>query len=269
MIRVHPPCLLAAALLRLFGRPSPRPARRLPRQLLATVVVEPARVPRETTFDGAVEAMNQSTVSAQTSGRVVELPFDVGDYVEKGAVIVRITDDRAARAAAGSKRRSRRRRHAWPKRSSPSIAPRTSTRSGSSPRRSWTRPPRISTRPERAPNGRAPSRRSARRPRLHGDPRALRRHRGRAPRAARRNRCARQAAHDRPVARAPARPRRHAAAAHRSAAQAPQGARDPAGRPVGRRRGAHPAGRRSGHAHVPRAGRRCRRATTASFRERW
>ena len=58
---------------------------------LASQVVEVSRVPRETAFDGAVEAINQSTVSAQTTGRVVELPFDVGDYVEKDAVIVRFT----------------------------------------------------------------------------------------------------------------------------------------------------------------------------------
>jgi RND family efflux transporter MFP subunit len=58
---------------------------------LATAVVQPARFARETAFDGAVEALNQSTVAAQTSGRVVELPYDVGDYVEKGAVIVRFT----------------------------------------------------------------------------------------------------------------------------------------------------------------------------------
>lgn len=62
-----------------------------PAASLATVVVQPARVARETAFDGAVEALNQSTVAAQTSGRVVELPFDVGDHVEKGAVIVRFT----------------------------------------------------------------------------------------------------------------------------------------------------------------------------------
>ncbi len=58
---------------------------------LATVTVEPARVARETVFDGAIEALNQTTVAAQTTGRVVELPYDVGDYVEKGAVIVRLT----------------------------------------------------------------------------------------------------------------------------------------------------------------------------------
>lgn len=59
---------------------------------LATVTVERTVVPREMSFDGIVEAVNQATVSAQTSGRVLELPFDVGDYVEKGAVIVRIRD---------------------------------------------------------------------------------------------------------------------------------------------------------------------------------
>lgn len=68
---------------------------------LATVVVQPALVAREMAFDGAVEALNQSTVAAQTSGRVVELPFDVGDHVEKGAVIVRFTatEQRAKRQA--------------------------------------------------------------------------------------------------------------------------------------------------------------------------
>jgi len=69
---------------------------------LAVQTVESSRVPRETAFDGAVEAINQSTVSAQTTGRVVELPFDVGDYVEKDAVIVRFTttEQRARSGAA-------------------------------------------------------------------------------------------------------------------------------------------------------------------------
>lgn len=58
---------------------------------LATVVAQRASVARETAFDGAVEAIDQSTVAAQTSGRVMELFFDVGDYVEKGAVILRLT----------------------------------------------------------------------------------------------------------------------------------------------------------------------------------
>ena len=47
---------------------------------------------RERVWDGRVEAVNQATVSAQTSGRIAELPFDVNDYVEAGAVVMRFTD---------------------------------------------------------------------------------------------------------------------------------------------------------------------------------
>jgi RND family efflux transporter MFP subunit len=36
--------------------------------------------------------VNQATVSAQTSGRIAELPFDVNDFVDKGKVIMRFTD---------------------------------------------------------------------------------------------------------------------------------------------------------------------------------
>ena len=58
---------------------------------LNTVVAERAPVARETAFDGTLEAIDQSTVAAQTSGRVTAVLYDVGDYVEKGAVIVRLT----------------------------------------------------------------------------------------------------------------------------------------------------------------------------------
>jgi RND family efflux transporter MFP subunit len=56
----------------------------------ATVVFE--RAPRERIWDGTVEAINQATVSAQTSGRVAEIVYDVNDFVEAGAVIMRFTD---------------------------------------------------------------------------------------------------------------------------------------------------------------------------------
>ncbi|MDX5408547.1 MAG: efflux RND transporter periplasmic adaptor subunit [Chromatiaceae bacterium] len=39
-----------------------------------------------------VEAIAASTVSAQTSGRIIELPYDVNDLVPQGAVIVRFSD---------------------------------------------------------------------------------------------------------------------------------------------------------------------------------
>jgi len=47
---------------------------------------------RERVWDGRVEAVNQATVSAQTSGRIAELPFDVNDYVGTGDVLMRFTD---------------------------------------------------------------------------------------------------------------------------------------------------------------------------------
>ena len=52
--------------------------------------------------DGLVEAVRQSTVSAQISGRVKEINFDVGDHVSKGQVILRIDEREAAQAVAGS-----------------------------------------------------------------------------------------------------------------------------------------------------------------------
>ncbi|WJG09910.1 efflux RND transporter periplasmic adaptor subunit [Aliiglaciecola sp. LCG003] len=59
---------------------------------LETVSAEQRTINIEVQFDGIVEAVNRSTVSAQTSGRIVELPFDVGDFVAQGEVIARLTD---------------------------------------------------------------------------------------------------------------------------------------------------------------------------------
>jgi len=49
-------------------------------------------VPREYRLDGVVEAVNRSTVSAQTRGQVEQILFDVDDYVEKGQLIVKLKD---------------------------------------------------------------------------------------------------------------------------------------------------------------------------------
>jgi len=43
-------------------------------------------------LDGVVEAVNQSTLSSQTSGQVEAIYFDVNDYVEKDQVILVIND---------------------------------------------------------------------------------------------------------------------------------------------------------------------------------
>ncbi|MFP5306916.1 MAG: efflux RND transporter periplasmic adaptor subunit [Gammaproteobacteria bacterium] len=69
---------------------------------LQNIVVTAEAMPDEVLFDAALEAVHQSTVAAQTSARVEALPFDVGDYVEKGEVIVRFraTEPQARAASA-------------------------------------------------------------------------------------------------------------------------------------------------------------------------
>lgn len=57
---------------------------------LKTMTLESVEVPLLQVLDGTVEAINRSTVSAQTSGRVLEINYDVDDFVEKGAVLVRL-----------------------------------------------------------------------------------------------------------------------------------------------------------------------------------
>ncbi|HRY19759.1 MAG TPA: efflux RND transporter periplasmic adaptor subunit [Candidatus Competibacteraceae bacterium] len=47
-------------------------------------------LPDEYVLDGVIEAVNRSTVSAQTAGRVEEIMVDVNDFVSQGAPIVRI-----------------------------------------------------------------------------------------------------------------------------------------------------------------------------------
>ncbi|HEC29969.1 MAG TPA: efflux RND transporter periplasmic adaptor subunit [Gammaproteobacteria bacterium] len=44
------------------------------------------------TLDGVTEAVHQSTISAQVTGRVERLFFDVGDYVKKGEILVQFRD---------------------------------------------------------------------------------------------------------------------------------------------------------------------------------
>jgi len=57
---------------------------------LATMVVARESAPTERLLDGTVEAVHQSTVSAQTAGRVTDVFFDVNDRVPTGALIMRI-----------------------------------------------------------------------------------------------------------------------------------------------------------------------------------
>jgi len=86
---------LATALLACGQAPSGAPPATLPP--LESIVLELQHAPLERQLDGKIEAVNQGTVAAQTSGRVTEILYDVNDFVPAGAVIVRIraTEQRA------------------------------------------------------------------------------------------------------------------------------------------------------------------------------
>ena len=57
-----------------------------------TVPVERSELRETLVLDGVIEAVQQSTVSAQTSGTVQRLPFDVDDSVVAGDLIVQLDD---------------------------------------------------------------------------------------------------------------------------------------------------------------------------------
>ncbi len=59
---------------------------------LKTAPVQKLELPRNLVLTGTVEPVDQSTVSAQTSGRVQQILADVNDYVKQGSVIVRLRD---------------------------------------------------------------------------------------------------------------------------------------------------------------------------------
>jgi RND family efflux transporter MFP subunit len=63
---------------------------------LETVSVSYTEVPRVYRLDGVVEAVNKTTVSAQISGQIEVILFDVDDYVEKDEVIIRLNDKQPA-----------------------------------------------------------------------------------------------------------------------------------------------------------------------------
>ena len=81
----------AAALLAACGHDAGKP-RAVPPVTFATALAATQSATQERVWDGVVDAVHKATLSAQTGGRVTELPFDVNDYVQVGDVIVRFTD---------------------------------------------------------------------------------------------------------------------------------------------------------------------------------
>lgn len=59
---------------------------------LETLVVGAGPAAREQQVDGVLEAVNQATLSAQTSARLLALPVDVNDRVQAGQLVARLRD---------------------------------------------------------------------------------------------------------------------------------------------------------------------------------
>lgn len=95
------PLALAALLA---GCGAQQPGSRPPAPALATATVNAQQVSREQVWDGVVEAVDETTIAAQTNARVVALPVDVGDHVAKGDVLVRFSnvEQRSVRQAAAA-----------------------------------------------------------------------------------------------------------------------------------------------------------------------
>lgn len=75
---------LAPMAAQCVAQPAPPP--------LPTRIIEPASPVRYQVWDGVVEATRETTIAAQTNGKVIELPFDVGDSFTHGAVLARLSD---------------------------------------------------------------------------------------------------------------------------------------------------------------------------------
>lgn len=63
-----------------------------PLHALEQQTIQPVSIPRYVDLEATLEAVNQSTVSAQTSGAIKAVYFDVNDQVEAGALLVEIDD---------------------------------------------------------------------------------------------------------------------------------------------------------------------------------
>ncbi len=82
MLSIFPVFLLSLSLLS-FASAAPT---------IETHKVEYRNTPVEQLFDGVIEAVHKATISAEVSGRIEELLFDVDDYVPQNAIVVRFRD---------------------------------------------------------------------------------------------------------------------------------------------------------------------------------
>ena len=94
--------LAAAIVLAACGDGQDAKPAAIARPSLAAAPVELREIELTWSSEALVEAVRQSTVSAQIAGRVIDIRFDVGDRVKKGEVIVRIDERAATQAVAAS-----------------------------------------------------------------------------------------------------------------------------------------------------------------------
>ncbi|WP_448101469.1 efflux RND transporter periplasmic adaptor subunit [Luteibacter jiangsuensis] len=94
--------LLLAMVVTACGQPAVPPREPEPPQL-ASMVVNAEPGVRQQVWDGTVEAVNSAILSAQTTARVVELPYDVNDVVSEGDVLVRFSHVEQASASRAAK----------------------------------------------------------------------------------------------------------------------------------------------------------------------
>ncbi len=98
---------IAAALVLAACSEPPKPAAAPAPSAVATAAAEVREVDLSVSAEAVVEAVRQSTVAAQVSGRIVDIRFDVGDRVQKGDVIVRIDERAASQAVAATEAQAR------------------------------------------------------------------------------------------------------------------------------------------------------------------
>lgn len=93
MRRTYVTCAAALAVLLAAGcsRQESGATEGAPAPALETMTTALESTPVERLLDGTVEAVNQGTVAAQTSGRVAEILYDVNDFVPADEVIMRLT----------------------------------------------------------------------------------------------------------------------------------------------------------------------------------
>lgn len=82
---------LSASILSLLSSLTlPYPTVAIAQSELATAGVTKQMIEIDHRLDGIVEAINEATLTAEISGRVAEVMFDVGDVVPDGAVVIRL-----------------------------------------------------------------------------------------------------------------------------------------------------------------------------------